>query len=93
MTDYQSMTEQEFRNEVMTFAGKYSAQLLEEFINCWTEPIIKGKDKGKMRFQGNKTWRTSGRLATFSNNQKRWYGDSKVRDRVNDLHDYANRHN
>ena len=57
----------EFIIEVLTF--KYEESILNGFIDYWTEP---NKSNTKMKFELNKTWKTSLRLKTWSDNQKKW---------------------
>ena len=57
----------DFVFEVLTF--EYDEDLLNGFIDYWTEP---NKSNTKMKFELNKTWKTSLRLKTWSSNQKKW---------------------
>ncbi len=47
--------------------NEYHDQLRKSFYRYWIEP----NEKGKMRFQLNKTWSTKGRLTTFKNNENK----------------------
>ena len=53
--------------EVLTF--DYEESILNGFIDYWTEP---NKSNTKMKFELNKTWKTSLRLKTWAANQKKW---------------------
>jgi len=55
-----------FKKEVYVFTEKYRLPMLDSFISYWTEP---NKSKTKMRFELQRTWDTSRRLATWANNQ------------------------
>ena len=57
----------DFVFEVLTF--EYDESILNGFIDYWTEP---NKSNTKMKFELNKTWKTSLRLKTWSANQKKW---------------------
>ena len=57
----------DFVFEVLTF--EYDESILNGFIDYWTEP---NKSNTKMKFELNKTWKTSLRLKTWSDNQKKW---------------------
>lgn len=48
--------------------GKYTEVMYQEFIRYWNEPTI--SNSNKKRWQLNKTWDVSGRLATWFKNQK-----------------------
>jgi len=53
--------------EVMAF--DYDKNILERFIDYWTEP---NKSNTKMKFELNKTWSTNLRLKNWAANQKKW---------------------
>ena len=55
---------EKFVNEVMTF--DYPKDMLEDFINYWTE------GKKKMRFQKQSTFEIKLRLLRWAKNQKQW---------------------
>ena len=57
----------DFVFEVLTF--DYDESILNGFIDYWTEP---NKSNTKMKFELNKTWKTSLRLKTWATNQKKW---------------------
>lgn len=77
----------EFKDLVFSFTD-YTKEMLTEFFDYWSEP----NKKGKMRWELEKTWDVSRRLKRWFDNQKKWNADSKVRNRVDDLHEYARRH-
>jgi hypothetical protein len=56
-----------FEKEV--FNSEYHTDLCKEFFDYWSEP---NKSNTKMKFELNKTWKTSLRLKTWYNNQKKW---------------------
>ena len=61
---FKEFTEQDFKEELKLHSEKYSKEMLKDFFTYWTEP----NEKGKMKFQLQKTWSTAGRLSTWSRN-------------------------
>lgn len=60
----------EFISDVHTTAlNKYSNEMINDFIEYWTEPDRKKK---KMRFEGQKFFSMGRRLATWAKNEKKW---------------------
>jgi len=59
-----------FVNEVMTF--DYPKDMLEDFINYWTE------GKKKMRYQKESTFEIKLRLLRWAKNQKNWGAPTKI---------------
>ena len=59
--------EQKFKSEVLQF--NYPKEMLNEFINYWTEP---NKSKTKLRYELQTTWDTSRRLGTWAKNTKQF---------------------
>ena len=59
-----NITKEKFIAEVMTF--DYPKEMLEDFINYWTE------GKKKMRYQKQSTFEIKLRLLRWSKNQKKW---------------------
>jgi DNA-binding transcriptional ArsR family regulator len=59
-----NITKEKFIAEVMTF--DYEKDMLEDFINYWTE------GKKKMRYQKQNTFEIKLRLLRWSKNQKKW---------------------
>jgi hypothetical protein len=57
-----------FKNEVLTFK-KYHSSTLNDFILYWTEP---NKSKTRLRYELEKTWDTSRRLATWAANESKF---------------------
>lgn len=55
-----------FKSEVFEFAEKYPEAMLNKFCNYWTEK----NTKGKMRFEFEKTFEISKRLATWASRDK-----------------------
>ena len=66
--------EDKFIKEVHTHK-KYSVEMRESFIRCWTELNRSGK---KMRFEMQETFQISKRLATFFRNSKRFNNDRET---------------
>jgi hypothetical protein len=59
--------EKDFYNSLKTFVGQYSKEMVRAFYDYWTE---KNRSGTKMRFELEKTWDVSLRLATWSRNDK-----------------------
>ena len=59
-----NITKEKFISEVMTF--DYEKDMLEDFINYWTE------GKKKMRYQKQSTFEIKLRLLRWEKNQKKW---------------------
>ena len=58
-----------FKTEILEeFKEKYPHQMLIDFFTYWSEPSTDGK---KMRKELEKTWLTSGRLATWNRRQQK----------------------
>ncbi len=56
-----------FLLEVKNVGGDiYTDEMLKGFSDYWTEPIVKGKDLGKERWQGEKTWKLTQRLSKWA---------------------------
>jgi len=64
IVSFKKMTKEQFRESVWDAKKDYQESMLLKFFTYWTEP----DDKGKMKFQLNKTWSVSGRLSTWSGN-------------------------
>ncbi|MCJ7447948.1 MAG: DUF4373 domain-containing protein [Bacteroidales bacterium] len=62
-----SNRELKFKSEVFEYLDKYPESLLNSFCNYWTE---KNKSKTKMRFELEKTFEISKRLATWASRDK-----------------------
>ena len=58
---------EDFVSDVLSF--DYDKSILNGFIDYWTEP---NKSNTKMKYELNKTWKTSLRLKTWAANQKKW---------------------
>tara|TARA_R110002074_G_scaffold64981_1_gene154712 strand:- start:263 stop:937 length:675 start_codon:yes stop_codon:yes gene_type:complete len=58
---------EDFVSDVLSF--DYDESILNGFIDYWTEP---NKSNTKMKYELNKTWKTSLRLKTWAANQKKW---------------------
>jgi hypothetical protein len=59
----------EFRSALAPFVETYDARILKSFYDYWTELNPSGK---KMRFEMEKTWEMSKRLATWKRNDERY---------------------
>jgi len=57
----------DFLLEVKNVGGDiYTDEMLKRFSEYWTEPIVKGKDTGKEKWQGEKTWKLTQRLSKWA---------------------------
>ena len=65
-----NITKEKFIAEVMTF--DYPEEMLEDFINYWTE------GKKKMRYQKQNTFEIKARLLRWEKNQKKWDKPQKM---------------
>jgi DNA-binding transcriptional regulator YhcF (GntR family) len=65
---------EKFINEVMSF--DYSKEMLDDFINYWTE------GKRKMRWQKQSTFEIKLRLLRWSKNQKKWHGKKQSMSKI-----------
>jgi hypothetical protein len=70
----------EFINSLQCYLEKYPKDFLNKFYLYWSEQIVKGRDKGKMRFEAEKSWELSKRLATWNINNKRYASKRNGRD-------------
>jgi len=59
--------EDAFKLDVSIFSGKYPEEMIQKFYNYWTE---KNKSKTKMRFELEKVFEISKRLATWASRDK-----------------------
>lgn len=56
------------------FTAKYPPQLLQDFFSYWSEP---NRSNTKMRFELQKTWDISRRLATWARNDFHHYANTQ----------------
>lgn len=73
---FKEFTEQDFKEELKLHSEKYSKEMLKDFFIYWTEP----NEKGKMKFQLQKTWSTAGRLSTWSRNDFNGNGGNRQKE-------------
>lgn len=64
----------EFYNSMIPYVDRYGKEMIRNFFNYWSEL---NKSETKMRFETNKTWEISKRLATWARNEKNY--DNKHR--------------
>jgi hypothetical protein len=62
------------------FKQTYSSEIIKQFFDYWTEL---NTSKTKMRFQSEKFFDTSKRLATWSRNQKQTFNKSEIKPQIN----------
>lgn len=55
-----------FRKELETFRGRYTDDMLENFVGYWCEPYRNPIGNKLLRWQGEKTWDLSRRLVTWA---------------------------
>lgn len=55
-----------FRKELEAFRGRYTDDMLEDFIGYWCEPYRNPIGNKLLRWQGEKTWDLSRRLVTWA---------------------------
>jgi hypothetical protein len=67
----------DFMNDCATYAPTYGKAMIRAFFDYWTE---KNKSGTKMRFELEKTWELSKRLATWANRDKNFTKDSNKTD-------------
>ena len=76
-----NITKEKFISEVMTF--DYQKDMLEDFINYWTE------GKKKMRYQKQSTFEIKLRLLRWAKNQKKWDKPKQKKSKIdNQLNEY-----
>lgn len=59
-----------FKGEVYQHVSQYGIEMLDDFIRYWSEP--NRANNPKMKFELNKTWSLSGRLATWHKNSTKF---------------------
>ena len=73
------------RKETFSFAlnqiDNLKKETIEAFLNYWTEPNKLGT---KMRFEMEKTWSLSGRLATWTKNEKKFDNGKSTKPNLED---------
>tara|TARA_R100001163_G_scaffold11860_1_gene10955 strand:- start:17194 stop:17781 length:588 start_codon:yes stop_codon:yes gene_type:complete len=75
-----------FKLEVNTFINIYTEEMIEEFIDYWTET---NKSKTKLRYELQKTFDISRRLKTWNKNDKKFNKD-KNNNLLNNWQDLRN---
>lgn len=61
--NFKKQSIEDFKNEIAEKGKDYTSEMKNSFFAYWTEP----NEKGKMKFQLQKTWCTSRRLANWNN--------------------------
>lgn len=59
---------EKFRSELESYTSKYGVYMIDSFFDYWSEM---NKSGTKMRFENEKTWELSKRLARWANNNFR----------------------
>ena len=57
--------EEKFKNACYQFVGEFGTEMVDRFIEYWTEPTPSGR---KMRFELERTWDTHRRMLTWARN-------------------------
>ena len=69
-----SEKEKQFALQIGRFAEDYDLKMIDAFFNYWSEP----NQKGKMKWELEKTWDTKRRLKRWFDNQNKWNGTNKA---------------
>ena len=72
--------EVEFRESIKPFIEKYGKDICNNFFLYWTEP---NKSKTKLRYELEKTWDVSRRLANWANRDKTFNTKNSEKDKSN----------
>lgn len=67
----------EFYDSLVPYVEKYGKQMIRDFFNYWSEA---NKSRTKMRFELQKTWETSRRLATWASKINDFNGNGNRKD-------------
>lgn len=59
----------DFYNSLIPYLKQYPKEMIRAFFDYWSEL---NKSRTKMRFENEKTWETSKRLVTWTNNEKEY---------------------
>lgn len=78
-------TRQSFMNDCGMFVGQYDKEMVRAFFDYWTEL---NTPRTKMRFEMEKTWETSKRLATWNKNQSKFNGRNSITQKSGVSEDY-----
>lgn len=65
----------EFQKTIEPFIEKYGEETCQNFFQYWTEP---NKSKTKLRYEMEKTWDISRRLANWARNEKSFNKNGKT---------------
>jgi hypothetical protein len=74
------LNKNKFLESLYDFKQTYSSEMIKQFFDYWTEL---NTSKTKMRFQSEKFFDTSKRLATWSRNQKQTFNKSEIKPQIN----------
>ena len=72
---------QTFYNSLIPFVSTYGKEMVREFYDYWSEP---NKSNSKLRYEQEKTWDLSRRLARWSNHNKEYNSNESKKTRTND---------
>lgn len=70
----------EFYNSLIPYVSTYGKDMVREFFDYWSEP---NKSGSKLRFEQEKTWDLSRRLARWSNHNKEYKSNEDKKNRPN----------
>lgn len=66
LQDKIEIEKESFRKELEAFRGRYTDDMLEDFVGYWCEPYRNPIGNKLLRWQGEKTWDLSRRLVTWA---------------------------
>lgn len=66
LQDKIEIEKENFRKELEAFRGRYTDDMLEDFVGYWCEPYRNPIGNKLLRWQGEKTWDLSRRLVTWA---------------------------
>lgn len=72
---FKQFSKEEFYDTLKPFSEKYSAKMLREFFDYWSEPMA----SKKMRLTKETAWDVSRRLSTWNNRNTKDYGNKNPR--------------
>ncbi len=58
--------------QIQPYKNQYGSDMIDRFIDYWDETVFSGKNKGKAKWQLEKTWEISRRLRQWQRNNVKW---------------------
>lgn len=59
-------------SQILPYKNQYGSDMIDRFIDYWDETVFAGKNKGKAKWQLEKTWEISRRLRQWQRNNAKW---------------------